>query len=134
MSEYARVAIFEVDDDALDAIITQINATDAPPDGVPGTRITVLADRAGGKVAISVRFASEEDMSQGLCGARLDGPAREREHAARVGRQVRGRDRQAAFVGSLGRYRPRPVAVHQLDARAHAHLAVDAGEVRLDGL
>ena len=65
MSEYARVAIFEVDDAALDAIVAQINQTDAPPDGVPGTRITVLADRAGGKVAISVRFASEEDMATG---------------------------------------------------------------------
>jgi hypothetical protein len=65
MSEYARVAIFEVDDAALDAIITQINSTDAPPEGVPGTRITVLADRAGGKVAISVRFASEQDMAKG---------------------------------------------------------------------
>ncbi len=65
MSEYARVAIFEVDDAALDAIVAQINQTDAPPEGVPGTRITVLADRAGGKVAISVRFASEEDMATG---------------------------------------------------------------------
>ena len=133
MSEYARVAIFEVDDAALDAIITQINATDAPPEGVPGTRITVLADSTGGKVAISVRFASEEDMAKGSAVLESMGPA-EREHAARVGRQVRGRDRQAAFVGSLGRDRPRPVAVHQLDARTHAYLAVDAGEVRLDGL
>ncbi len=59
------MAIFEVDDAALDAIIAQINSTDAPPEGVPGTRITMLADRTGGKVAISVRFASEQDMAKG---------------------------------------------------------------------
>ncbi len=59
------MAIFEVDDAALDAIIAQINSTDAPPEGVPSTRITMLADRTGGKVAISVRFASEQDMAKG---------------------------------------------------------------------
>jgi hypothetical protein len=65
MSEYARVAIFEVDDAALDAIVDQINQTDAPPEGVPGTIGQHRDARAGGKVAISVRFASEEDMAKG---------------------------------------------------------------------
>jgi hypothetical protein len=32
---------------------------------VPATRITVLADRAAGKVVVAIRFGSEEDMRTG---------------------------------------------------------------------
>jgi hypothetical protein len=65
MAEYARVVTFEADGDALDAMISEINSSDGPPPGVSGTGITVLADRAAGKVVISVRFASEEDLQKG---------------------------------------------------------------------
>ena len=33
--------------------------------GVPATRIIVLADRAAGKVVVSIRFGSEEDLRTG---------------------------------------------------------------------
>ncbi len=65
MAEYTRVATFEADDAALDALLDRINADGGPPEGVPATRITVLADRAAGKVVIAVRFDSEEDLRKG---------------------------------------------------------------------
>jgi hypothetical protein len=65
MAEYARVVTFEADGAALDAMISEISSSDGPPQGVPATRITVLADRANGKVLVSVRFASEEDLRKG---------------------------------------------------------------------
>jgi hypothetical protein len=65
MAEYARVVTFEADGDAIDALISEINSSNGPPPGVAGTRITVLADRAGGNVLVSVRFASEEDLQKG---------------------------------------------------------------------
>ena len=42
-----------------------------PPEGVPAKRITILADRARGKVIVAVRFGSEEDLQKGS--ATLDG-------------------------------------------------------------
>jgi hypothetical protein len=65
MTEYARVATFEAGDSALDALLDRINADDVAPEGVPATQITVLADRAAGKVVIAVRFGSEEDLRKG---------------------------------------------------------------------
>jgi hypothetical protein len=65
MAEYARVVTFDADEAALDALLNEINSTDGPPGGVPATRITVLADRSAGKVVVSVRFASEEDLRKG---------------------------------------------------------------------
>jgi hypothetical protein len=65
MAEYARVVTFDADEAALDAIVNEIKSADGPPEGVAATRITVLADRAGGKVVVSVRFASEEDLRTG---------------------------------------------------------------------
>ena len=70
MTEYARVATFEVDEPALDALLSEISSADGAPEGVPAKRITVLADRAAGKVVVAVRFASEEDLRTG--GATLD--------------------------------------------------------------
>ena len=71
MPEYARVVTFEADGAALDAMVREIGANDAPPDGIPATRITVLTDRAAGKVVIATRFASEADLQKGA--ATLEG-------------------------------------------------------------
>ncbi len=65
MAEYARVVTFEADDAALDALLDDIRSTDGAPEGVPATRITVLADRAAGKVVVAIRFGSEEDLRKG---------------------------------------------------------------------
>lgn len=65
MSEYSRVVTFDADEAALDALLNEINSTDGPPEGVPAKRITVLADRAAGKVVVATRFGSEEDLRKG---------------------------------------------------------------------
>ena len=65
MAEYARVVTFDADDAALEALLSEINVSDGPPEGVPAKRITVLADRAAGRVVIAVRFGSEEDLRIG---------------------------------------------------------------------
>ena len=65
MADYARVVTFDADDAALEALLSEINASDGPPEGVPAKRITVLADRAAGKVVVAVRFSSEEDLRKG---------------------------------------------------------------------
>ncbi len=65
MSEFVRVVTFEADEAALEAMLNEINSTDEPPEGVASTRITVLADRSGGKVVVAVRFGSEDDLRKG---------------------------------------------------------------------
>ena len=65
MPEYARVVTFDADETALDALVSQIASSDSPPEGIPATRITVLADRAAGKVVVATRFASEADLRTG---------------------------------------------------------------------
>jgi hypothetical protein len=65
MTEYARVVTFEADEAALEAILDEINSQDGPPEGIAAKRITVLADRAAGKLVVSVRFASEADLQKG---------------------------------------------------------------------
>jgi hypothetical protein len=65
MAEYARVVTFDADDAALNALLSEINSSAGPPEGVPATRITVLADRSAGKVIVAVRFGSEEDLRSG---------------------------------------------------------------------
>jgi hypothetical protein len=65
MTEFARVVTFEADDAALDAMLSEINSAQAPPEGVKATRVTVLADRSGGRAIVSVRFGSEEDLRKG---------------------------------------------------------------------
>ncbi len=65
MSEYARVVTFEADDAAIDAVVGEITSSDGPPPGVNAKRITVLADRAAGRLVIAVRFASEDDLTAG---------------------------------------------------------------------
>ena len=70
MAEYVRVVTFEGDDAALDGLVAEISSTDGPPEGIPATRITVLADRSAGKIVVAIRFGSEEDLSTG--GATLE--------------------------------------------------------------
>ena len=65
MPEYVRVATFEADAAALDALIAEINSHDGPPEGVPSKSITVLADRSAGKLRVVARFGSEEDLKAG---------------------------------------------------------------------
>jgi hypothetical protein len=65
MTDYARVVTFDADDEALEALLNEIKASDGPPEGVRAKRITVLADRSGGKVVVSVLFGSEEDLREG---------------------------------------------------------------------
>lgn len=71
MSEYVRAATFDLDGDALDALVARIRADEGPPDGVAARRITVLADRAAGKAVVAIRFGSEDDLRAGS--AVLDG-------------------------------------------------------------
>ena len=71
MAEYVRVATFELDGDALDALVARIEADEGPPDGVAARRITILADRTAGKAVVAIRFGSEDDLRAGS--AVLDG-------------------------------------------------------------
>jgi hypothetical protein len=65
MAEFMRVATFEADAASLDALVSEISSHEGPPDGIPAKRITVLADRAAGKVVVAVRFGSEDDLQKG---------------------------------------------------------------------
>ena len=71
MPEYARVVTFDADSAALDALVNEIKSAGRAPEGVPAKRITVLADRAAGKVVVAIRFGSEEDLRTGA--ATLEG-------------------------------------------------------------
>ena len=65
MADYLRVVTFDADSEALEALLNEINSAGGPPEGIPATRLTVLADRAAGKVVVAVRFASQEDLRVG---------------------------------------------------------------------
>ena len=65
MAGYLRVVTFDADAEALEALLNEINDSGGPSEAIPATRITVLADRGAGKVAVAVRFASEEDLKVG---------------------------------------------------------------------
>ena len=65
MPEYARVATFDASEAALAALVDDIKSSDGPPEGLPATRIVVLADRAAGRVVVATRFANEEDLRTG---------------------------------------------------------------------
>ena len=97
MPEYSRVVTFDADSAALDALVNEINSAGAPPPGVPAKRITVLADRANGKVVVAIRFGSEEDLRTGRRDARGDEPSQRRRHAPRLRRCVRGRARDGVM-------------------------------------
>ena len=65
MAEYVRVATFDADNAALDALVAEIDAAGGAPEGLPATRIIVLADRSAGKVVVATRFGSAEDLATG---------------------------------------------------------------------
>ena len=65
MPEYVRVADFEADEAALEAMVKEIGEAPGPPEEVPGKSISILADRSAGKVRVVVRFGSEEDLRKG---------------------------------------------------------------------
>ena len=65
MPDYVRVATFEADEAAIDAMVKEIGSAEGPPPEIPGKRITVLKDREGGRVSVAVRFGSEEDLLKG---------------------------------------------------------------------
>ena len=65
MPEYVRVATFEADNDAIDAIVKEIDSSEGPPPNIPAKTIMVLRDRAGGRARIVVRFDSEENLRKG---------------------------------------------------------------------
>jgi hypothetical protein len=64
MPQFARVATFEFDETALEALLGRIRS-EGMPEGVPAKRVTVLADRAAGKVVVAVRFDSKADLEKG---------------------------------------------------------------------
>jgi hypothetical protein len=65
MPDYVRSTTFDADEAGLEALVEAINSSQSPPPGVPATHVTVLADRALGRVRIVTRFASEEDLRKG---------------------------------------------------------------------
>jgi hypothetical protein len=71
MSDWVRVATFEADDDAVEAMVREISSAEGPPPGIPARSIMVLADRDNGRARIVVRFDSEEKLRTGS--ATLDG-------------------------------------------------------------
>jgi hypothetical protein len=76
MAEYARVATFDADEAALSALVAAVNSAQGPPEGVPATGITVLADRSAGRVVVVTRFRSAGDLEQGAAALEaMDPPA-----------------------------------------------------------
>ena len=65
MAEYSRVVSFEADDEAIDALVGEIERAGGAPDGVNASRITVLADRGAGTLVVAIRFRSEADLRAG---------------------------------------------------------------------
>jgi hypothetical protein len=65
MSEYVRNATFEYEDAALDALVNEINSSEAPPEGLPATGVSVLVDRDSKRAMVLTRFANEEDLRKG---------------------------------------------------------------------
>jgi hypothetical protein len=65
MSEWVRVVTFNATSEGIDALVQQISQSEGPPPGVDATRITVLGDRAVGRLAVAIRFPSEDAMRAG---------------------------------------------------------------------
>ena len=65
MSDWVRVATFEADNVAVDAMVSEIGSSEGPPPGIPSKSIMVLADRENGRARIVVRFDSEESLRTG---------------------------------------------------------------------
>jgi hypothetical protein len=90
-ADYARIATFEANEAALEAVIAEINAADGPPEGVPAKSITVLADRPAGRAVFIVRFDTEQDLRKGS--ETLDSMSPSTEDAPRLCGVVRDRAR-----------------------------------------
>jgi hypothetical protein len=65
MSEWVRVVTFNATSDGIDALVNEISQADGPPPGIDSTRITVLGDRAAGRLAVAIRFPTQEAMQAG---------------------------------------------------------------------
>ena len=65
MPDYVRVADFQADEAAVDGFLNAVEAESGPPDGVPATSITVLGNRAEGKLRVVLFFGSEDDLRKG---------------------------------------------------------------------
>jgi hypothetical protein len=65
VSDWVRVATFEADNDAVEAMVGEIGSREGPPPGIPAKSIMVLADRENGRARIVVRFDSEESLRTG---------------------------------------------------------------------
>jgi hypothetical protein len=65
MSDWVRVATFEADDAAVEAMVKEISAAEGPPPGIPAKSIMVLADRENARARIVVRFDSEQNLRTG---------------------------------------------------------------------
>ena len=65
MPDYVRSTTFDADEAGLEALLEEINSSERPPPDVPAKHVTVLADRALGRVRIVTRFGSEEDLRKG---------------------------------------------------------------------
>jgi hypothetical protein len=65
MSDWVRVATFEADDAAVEAMVREIGSAEDPPPGIPASSIMVLADRENGRARVVVRFDSEEKLRTG---------------------------------------------------------------------
>ena len=65
MPEYARVVTFEIDEASSGRAGRTDQRVRRAAGDIPATRITVLADRAAGRVVVATRFGSEEDLRKG---------------------------------------------------------------------
>ena len=65
MSDWVRVATFEADDSAVEAMVREISSAEGPPPDIPAKAIMVLADRENGRARIVVRFESEDKLRTG---------------------------------------------------------------------
>jgi len=85
MAQYARVASFKGNDDDIQALVNAVKESDGPPEGLPATRITILADRASGDIVVATRFASEEDLRVGSAALEAMSPADSGSNMQRTG-------------------------------------------------
>jgi hypothetical protein len=63
---YVRVVRFtDVTSERLDALLSTIDASEGPPEGVPSTGFELLFDEAQGTVVVLQHFETAEDMETG---------------------------------------------------------------------
>jgi hypothetical protein len=63
MSGFIRLVTFEANEEAIAAVVNEIQGADGPPPGVDASKIAVLADRSSGKLYIGTLFDSEEALN-----------------------------------------------------------------------